>query len=126
LEIQGPITRRKEYQIMQISINKIQDANNPQNSLLKKFDDFYKDNKNIENEMYLYRNPRVNKVVFQAEVKSEENSKAKKKKKVAPNFSQFFSNSENQLKENKNGKGNQNYFDNETDNADNLKVIRII
>ena len=115
---------------MQISINKIQDANNPENSLLKKFDDFYKDNKNIENEMYLYRNPRVDKVVFQAEVKSEENSNAKKKIKVAPNFSKLFSNSENQLKRNKNGKGNENnsdnYLDSETDNADNLKVIRII
>jgi len=53
---------------MQISLNKFQDSNNIENSLLKKFDEFFKDNKNIENEMYFYRKPRVDKIIYQAKV----------------------------------------------------------
>lgn len=112
---------------MQISINKMHDANNPDNSLLKKFDDFYKDNKHIENEMYFYRKPRVDQILFQAEVDNEEKTKFEKIKKDARNNKDYYFNSTK--KNNKlgdltgNGNNNENYFENEIDDFDNLKVF---
>lgn len=61
---------------MQYSLGRTQDGNNNETSLLKKFDDFYKDNKNIENEMYFYRKPRVDKKIFQADVNQIPNNKS--------------------------------------------------
>lgn len=115
---------------MQISIGKIQDLSNPDNSLLKKFDEFFKDNKNIENEMYFYRKPRVDKVLYQAEVlKTEENSHKEKTGKVAGYTSQFNFNNDackNNTEKNINEKASENncenYFDNVTENGENIKV----
>jgi hypothetical protein len=58
----GPITRRKEIQIQQYITNKSPSGtsnNNNEKGLLMQFDDFYKENKNVENELYFYRPPRV-------------------------------------------------------------------
>ena len=59
----GPITRRKEIQNQQLITNKFPSntINNNSNdkSLLRQFDEFYKDNKNVENDLYYYRLPRV-------------------------------------------------------------------
>ncbi len=118
---------------MQISISKLQDANNPDNSLIRKFDDFYKDNKNIENEVYFYRKPRVDKVLYQAEVQRKENYFIEQKSKnVAGNNSQFcFSpayvsnniddiKSENVIGTENNGK---NYFDKVTESMPNFNKV---
>lgn len=134
MEIQGPMTRRKEYQIMQTTLNKFQDSNNPDNSLLKKFDDFYKDNKNIENEVYFYRKPRVDKTYYQAEIK-EENVITKikknyfdfKKNLTTKEYNNDILNREENKKinyENSNAceNSNENYFDNNTENCDDNKV----
>jgi hypothetical protein len=55
----GPTTRRKE-QMLQSSGKNSNDKTLLELNTLKKFDDFYKEKKNLENEMYLYKPPRVN------------------------------------------------------------------
>lgn len=54
----GPITRRKEN-LMQIN-GRHSDQSDSDLGRLKNFDEFYKDVRNVENEMYMYRPPRVN------------------------------------------------------------------
>ena len=58
-EISGPITRRKENLIINISNSKGNNEDIPNLNSLKNYDEFYKDVKNIDNEMYQYHPPRV-------------------------------------------------------------------
>lgn len=128
------MTRRKELQIMQISLNKFQDGNNHDNSVLRKYDDFFKDNKNIENEMYFYRKPRIDKVFYQAEIKKKKNLRKKNQNLYYTANAENFKNNgnNNSYEENnkhifENCKEAENfaseYFEN-SENGDNLKVRR--
>lgn len=88
---------------MQYSLGRSQDGNNNETSLLKKFDDFYKDNKNIENEMYFYRKPRVDKKIFQADINQILNNKSLNKLNFnSNNFNNLPSSEKNMLYENYN------------------------
>jgi hypothetical protein len=65
----GPITRRKEHQMSQSNgKGSYYEKSVSELTTLKKFDDFYKERKNVENEMYLWRAPRVSKDLFQVPV----------------------------------------------------------
>lgn len=134
-EISGPITRRKEYQIMQNTLLKSQEGNSNENSLLKRFDEFYKDNKNVENEMYFYRKPRVDKKFYQVEIK---NIKLKEKPRDYSNaendefenlkcrniFSEAKINIRESLKSKDYNESAPSYFENNSDDSSNLKVLR--
>ena len=61
----GIVTRSKDYHSFNNSTQLTSD-----NSLypnLKKFDDFYKDKKNLENEMFVYQPPRIDKNKYQVD-----------------------------------------------------------
>jgi hypothetical protein len=55
----GPMTRRKENQIHQLSSIKLTESFAADIRSLKNFDDYYKDSKNLENEVYHYHPPRL-------------------------------------------------------------------
>ena len=57
--IQGPVTRRKEQTFYPTNIKGNNEALINDINTLFKFDEYYKDRKNIENEIYLYHPPRV-------------------------------------------------------------------
>lgn len=69
-QISGPITRRKEHQIMQLA-GKIQNEKSVSelNNLLK-FDEYYKERRNVENVVYFYHPPRVSKDLYQVSIKN--------------------------------------------------------
>jgi len=118
---------------MQTTLNKFQDSNNPENSLLKKFDNFYKENKNIENEMYYYRKPRVDKIYFQAEVLEEDIISSNKKTLFDSKKNSFTKQYESDnliIEENKkinyeNCYANENSSENYFDNTENWEVKKV-
>lgn len=62
---QGITTRSKEHQTYLHSNKKnYQNSNYP---TLKKYDDFYKEKKNLQNEMYVYQPPRVDRNLYQVD-----------------------------------------------------------
>jgi hypothetical protein len=67
---QGPITRRKENQILQINgKNNFEKAVSELNTL-QKFDDYYKEKKNVEHEMYFYHPPRISRDLYQVSIEN--------------------------------------------------------
>lgn len=58
----GPTTRRKEILI------KSEENLDQSLSSVMKFDEFYKDNKNVEHENYYYKKPRIDKELYQADL----------------------------------------------------------
>ena len=60
---EGPVTRRKENLLQKIN-------EEPQKELdsVQKFDEFYKNNKNVEHEVYFYKKPRINPERYQADM----------------------------------------------------------
>jgi hypothetical protein len=72
-QISGPLTRRKEHQIMQL-VGKIQNEKSVSElSSLLKFDEFYKERKNVENEVYFYKPPRISQELYQADISHIDN-----------------------------------------------------
>lgn len=89
-ETQGPVTRRKEHQMLQANgktpwENKISGLDT-----LKKFDDFYKEKKNVEHEMYFYRPPRVNPELYQVPIENiDTNNSYSKENNINQNTGKF-------------------------------------
>lgn len=46
---------------------------------LQKFDEFYKNNKNVEHEAYYYKKPRIDPTYFQADISKVENTVKERK-----------------------------------------------
>ena len=67
---QGPTTRRKEHQMLLSNEKGIRDKSVSELDNLKKFDEFYKDKKNVDHEMYYYRPPRVSKNLYQVVIEN--------------------------------------------------------
>ena len=63
---QGIITRSKEHQTTGHSNKKPNESSSY--PVLKKFDDFYKERKNLQNEMYVYQPPRVDRTLYQVDL----------------------------------------------------------
>jgi hypothetical protein len=59
MENSGPITRRKDNQIYSQSNMSVSNSSGGDINSLKNFDEYYKDSKNVENEIYHYHPPRV-------------------------------------------------------------------
>ena len=60
---EGPLTRRKEGLLIKIN----EDHTTELNSLMK-FDEYYKNPKNVEHEAYHYKKPRIDKVLYQCDL----------------------------------------------------------
>lgn len=58
----GPITRRKDNLLNRMNEEV---AQNPEYSSLQKFDEYYKNNKNVIHEAYYYKKPRINTLLYQ-------------------------------------------------------------
>lgn len=58
---EGPLTRRKENNLNKINENPIE------NSSLIAYDEFYKNNKNVEHEAYYYKKPRISLEYYQCD-----------------------------------------------------------
>lgn len=61
----GPITRRKENQIMQSNGKNNSEKTVPDLFSLRKFDDYYKEKKNIDSEVFFYHAPRISEELYQ-------------------------------------------------------------
>lgn len=74
----GPTTRRKEQQISQSNIrSSYYEKSVSELTTIKKFDEFYKERRNVENEMYLWRAPRVSRDLYQVPVENFDTQKSK-------------------------------------------------
>jgi hypothetical protein len=81
----GPITRRKENQMMQLN-SKVNNERTAQLNTLKKFDDFYKEKRNVENELYFYHAPRVSQDLFQVRLQSIDTNNFNRKNNYVEKF----------------------------------------
>lgn len=79
----GPTTRRKEQQISQSNIrSSYYEKSVSELTTIKKFDEFYKERRNVENEMYLWRAPRVSRDLYQVPVENFDIQKSNMKKLI--------------------------------------------
>jgi hypothetical protein len=79
----GPTTRRKEQQISQTNIRaSYYEKSVSELTTLKKFDEFYKERRNVENEMYLWRAPRVSRDLYQVPVENFDTQKSNNEKLI--------------------------------------------
>lgn len=68
---EGPVTRRKENLLMKINEEPIHELNSVQ-----KFDEYFKNNKNVEHEAYFYKKPRIDQLYYQADLRNIEQTNA--------------------------------------------------
>jgi hypothetical protein len=81
----GPVTRRRENQMLQMN-TKVNNERTAQLNTLKKFDDFYKEKRNVENDMYFYHAPRVSQDLFQVRLQSFDTNNFNRKNNYLEKF----------------------------------------
>ena len=82
----GPVTRRKEHQMQQSNSKGSFERAATQLNTVKKFDDYYKEKKNIENDLYLYHPPRVSMDLFQVQLGTIDTNNFNRKINYVQNF----------------------------------------